>query len=209
MNILLHPAYFPNAVTLASILQGEVIWEVHDNYQKQTYRNRCIICNDRGRQLLNIPIQHTGGNQGRQATRNVRPECNSKWQRLHWRSLETAYRSAPFFEYYEDDLRDFFDQSHQTLLELNMASMQLLCGLIGIDFPQNRSTKFEEIPEEFLDGRLLVSAKSGPAVALPTYPQVFEERHGFIPDLSGLDLLFNEGPSALEYLSQIQLPWHA
>lgn len=209
MKIVLHPAYFPNAITMACLVQNEVVWEVCDNYQKQTYRNRCIISNDRGRQMLNIPIQHTGRSGGRQQTQMVKPEDNYHWQRLHWRSLETAYRSAPYFEYYEEELKDFFNCSHNNLLNLNLASIELLCQLINCNFIKSTTSVFSIEHPDLIDARFLISAKSNPIIKLPQYPQVFEERHGFIPDLSVLDLLFNEGPNSLTYLKAIALPWNA
>ena len=104
MRLLLHPSYFPNIATFAAMIQNEVRWEVEDNYQKQTYRNRCYICTDKGRHLLNIPIKHVGGDQGRQKYKEVLVDNDYPWQRNHWRTLQTAYRTSPFFEFYEDDL---------------------------------------------------------------------------------------------------------
>jgi len=208
MKILLQPTYFPNATTLACMVQDKVVWEIQDNYQKQTYRNRCMICNDRGKQLLNIPIQHSGSKTGRQITRNVITDKSYNWQRQHWRSLETAYRAAPFFEYYEDELSNFFHQKHETLLSINLASIKLLCRLLDCSFSESFTESFELNPEDLQDARFLVSSKSGPAISLPRYAQVFEDRLGFVSDLSALDLLFNEGPQAQNYLRNLRLPWH-
>ena len=209
MEVLLHPTYFPNSLSMACLAQGPVRWEACDNYQKQTYRNRCYICNDRGRQLLNIPIRHVGGSGGRQLFREVRIDNGYNWQRQHWRSLETAYRSAPFFEYYEADLQPLFERPFDHLLDLNLATIGVLCDLLGIEFPEAVTESFEESPATLRDGRFLVSAKAGPPMPMPHYPQVFEDRHGFIPDLSVLDLLFNEGTAASDYLQRLQLPWDA
>ena len=209
MEVLLHPTYFPNCLSMACLARGPVVWEACDNYQKQTYRNRCYVCNDRGRQLLNIPIRHVGGSNGRQLFRDVRIDNGYNWQRQHWRSLETAYRSAPFFEYYEAGLLPLFEQPFDFLLDLNLATIETLCSFLGLEFPQTRTEQYNPEPEAMRDGRFLVSAKAGPAAPLPRYPQVFEDRHGFIPDLSVLDLLFNEGTAATDYLQRLQLPWDA
>lgn len=208
MEALLHPAYFPTSLTMACLAQGPVRWEAWDNFQKQTYRNRCYICNDRGRQLLNIPVKHVGGSTGRQLTREVRIDNGYNWQRLHWRGLETAYRSAPFFEYYEADLQPLFERRFDRLLDLNLATIEVLCGLLEIDFPTATTAQYEATPEGLADGRFLVSAKAGAPAPLPPYPQVFEDRHGFVPDLSVLDLLFNEGTGATDYLEGLILPWN-
>ncbi|MDC6354824.1 MULTISPECIES: WbqC family protein [unclassified Robiginitalea] len=205
MGSLLHPVYFPNIRTMAHLARGPVTWEVWDNYQKQTYRNRCYICADRGRQMLNIPIRHTGKQNGRQLYREVCPDNSYPWQRQHWRGLQTAYRSAPFFEFYEADLEPLFTTRFESLLELNLASTALLCDLLGLGMPQEQTESYREEPEGLTDRRRLVDAKSDTGSGLPPYPQVFGERHGFIGNVSCLDLLFNEGPSAREYLLQLPI----
>ncbi len=209
MDFLMHPAYFPNTVSMAALVQGPVRWEVRDNYQKQTYRNRCYIATDRGRLMLNIPIRHVGGTTGRQRFREVRIDNTYPWQRQHWRSLETAYRSAPFFEYYESELKPLFETRYDLLLELNLATIEKLCGLLQVPFPKAQTATYRPPVGEVHDLRFLVKAKGGVPVPMPPYTQVFQERHGFLPHLSTLDLLFNEGTAAREYLESILLPWHA
>jgi hypothetical protein len=190
------------------VLQQEVVWEVWDNFQKQTYRNRCYIATDRGRLLLNIPIRHVGGTQGRQSYRNVQIDNSYPWQRQHWRSLETAYRSAPFFEFYEADISPLFETDFPHLLDLNLATIEVLCTLLQIPVPISRTTSYLREPKGIRDARSFVLAKGKEPGAVPAYAQVFQERHGFLPNLSTLDLLFNEGPAAKDYLKAIQLPWH-
>lgn len=206
MAILLHPVYFPNCLTMAHLAQREVIWEIRDNYQKQTYRSRCYICTDRGRHMLNIPIRHVGGHTGRQLYREVRVDNSYNWQRQHWRGLQTAYRSAPFFEYYEADLYPLFDTRYKWLLDLNLATTGAMCRLAGLNMPGQRTQRYDPEPQGLEDGRYLVDAKSGPFATFEKYPQVFGERHGFIPNVSTLDLLFNLGPASGEYLQRTELP---
>jgi hypothetical protein len=209
MNLLMHPGYFPNCITMACLVQGQVTWEVWDNYQKQTYRNRCYIATDRGRLMLNIPIRHVGGSTGRQHYREVRIENSYPWQRQHWRSLQTAYRAAPFFEYYEADLSPLFETTYSFLLDLNLATIELVCTLLQRPFPRAQTTSFMTTPEGIQDARSLIEAKREDPCPVPQYTQVFQERHGFLPNLSVLDLLFNEGTGAVGYLKSIQLPWNA
>ena len=209
MEVLLHPTYFPNLVSMACLAHGPVLWEAWDNYQKQTYRNRCYICNDRGKQLLNIPIRHVGGAQGRQPFREVQIDNSYNWQRQHWRSLETAYRSAPFFEFYEGELAPLFERRFDSLMELDLATIETVCSLLDLNFTETCTAQYEPEPPGVRDGRFLVSAKAGAAAPVPHYPQVFGDRHGFIPDLSVLDLLFNEGTAASDYLRHLKLPWDA
>ncbi|MBC2839237.1 WbqC family protein [Robiginitalea sp. SC105] len=205
MAELLHPVYFPNCLTLSRVARAEVVWEVWDNYQKQTYRNRCYICTDQGKQMLNLPIRHTGGTSGRQRYRDVCLDNTYNWQRQHWRGLQTAYRSAPFFEFYEADLLPLFESRFDRLLELNLATVEILCKLLGLEFPVRKTEKYEAAPTGVADLRFLVDAKSEIPAELPPYPQVFTQRHGFIPNVSALDLLFNEGPATRDYLMQVQL----
>ncbi|MGB5654637.1 MAG: WbqC family protein [Robiginitalea sp.] len=209
MEVLVHPGYFPNCLTMAVIAQRDVIWEVWDNFQKQTYRNRCYIATDQGSLMLNIPIRHVGGKTGRQPFREVHIENSAPWQRQHWRGLATAYRSAPFFEYYEEDLRPLFEKPFSFLMELNLETISAMCSLLNLPFPASRSARFETQPEGKLDGRLLISAKEKISISMAEYTQVFQERHGFLKNLSTLDLLFNLGPAARDYLMAQELPWDA
>ena len=206
MELLLHPTYFPNVISLRCLQEGGVVWEVWDNFQKQTYRNRCYICTDRGQQMLTIPIRHNGGAIGRQRYRDVQIDNTYPWQRQHWRSLETAYRAAPYFEYYEAPLKAIFQQEFKTLLALNLSTARLLCEMLDIEFPEATSTTYEAEPEGKRDLRILANAKTMPETDFPSYPQVFDDRHPFVPNLSGLDLLFNEGKRAGEYINKLFLP---
>ncbi|MGW9686822.1 WbqC family protein [Flagellimonas sp. 2504JD1-5] len=199
-KILLHPAYFPSIATFAIIAQKEVVWEAHDNFQKQTYRNRCYICTDRGKHMLNIPIKHVGGSEGRQKYSEVQIDDSYTWRKLHWRTLETAYRTSPFFEFYEDDLKPIFQGTTSSLFDFNLKTIQVISDCIGIQVSTNKTTSFEKKTTQYHDRRILVEAKKKLPIEMNAYPQVFEERHGFVPNLSILDLLFNEGTNALAYL---------
>lgn len=193
---------------MACLVQGEVLWEAWDNYQKQTYRNRCYICTDRGRLMLNIPIRHVGGRHGRQRFREVLIDNTYPWQRQHWRSLETAYRSAPFFEFYETEVRPLYETPFDSLMAWDLATIQLLCRLLDIPYPEAQTESYKEEVTPRVDARGLIHAKTGLDGPQPPYHQVFEDRHGFLPAMSTLDLLFNEGPQAREYLRTLTLPAH-
>lgn len=185
---------------MAILAQQDVLWEVHDNFQKQTYRNRYHICTDQGLHKLSIPIKHVGGKDGRQKYRDVKIENSYRWQLQHWRTLQTAYRTSPFFEFYEDDLAPLFEKPFKFLLDFNWESIGLLSEAIQFE-PQTESTS--NYTTNFQDGkdyRYLVNAKKEVGVDFEPYNQVFGDRHGFVFNTSTLDLLFNEGPSALAYL---------
>jgi hypothetical protein len=200
LKALLHPAYFPNIATMATIVKFEVCWETQDNFQKQTFRNRCHICTDLGKHLLSIPINHAGGPHGRQKTRDVTIDQSSHWQRQHWRSLQTAYRTSAFFEYYEDDLAPLYNKKFKFLLDFNLRTIEFLTDSLGIEAPTEETITYSKIWDEGLDCRFLANAKSRVSLVQPTYFQVFGDRHGFIQNTSTLDLLFNEGPNSLDYL---------
>ena len=205
MKVLLHPTYFPDIATFSTLAQRDVVWEVHDNYQKQTYRNRCYISTDQGKLMLNIPIKHVGGKQGRQKYRDVRIENEYPWQRQHLKTLQTAYRTSPYFEFYEDEFIPIFERNFKFLLDMNLEIIALLCDILGMEFYSDKSESYRIEPKESFDGRFLVHAKQEIDFEQVPYPQVFDDRHDFVKNASILDLLFNEGTNALEYLRRQSL----
>ncbi len=201
-GILVHPTYFPSIAQMVAIAQAKrIIFEIEDNYQKQTYRNRTYIAHTNGRLLLNIPIKHSKVGK-RQKTKEVEIETNFPWQSQHWKSLQTAYRTSPYFEFYEDDLKPLFEYPARTLLEHNFKTFKTVCYLLGLelDFKIEKTTYYEVMPNAVTDLRFLVNAKQEKKFNLTPYTQVFENHHGFLPNLSILDLIFNEGTNALSYL---------
>lgn len=202
MNTLLHPTYFPSISHFVAIAQSEnVTFEVEDNFQKQTNRNRTYIYSPNGIQLLNIPIKHSKEN--RQKTKDIKIEPEFDWQKQHFKSLETAYRSSPFFEFFEDDLRPIFDRKYIFLLDLNFEVLEIVlkCMRMKVDFA--RTTEyFHEIEDDSVnDLRNLVEGKKDNST-FQNYTQVFDDKYGFINNLSVLDLLFNEGKYAMDYLKE-------
>ncbi len=203
-SILVHSTYFPTIVQMAAIVQAShVVFETEDNYQKQTYRNRCYIAHNNGKLLLNIPIKHTKSGK-RQKTKDVITENSFPWQSQHWKSLQNAYRTSPFFEYYEDELKPIFYSPVTSLLKFNNKTFELLCELLDISINTSETKKYEE-ESSINDLRFLVDAKSKKEYSLQAYTQVLESNHGFLPNLSVLDLLFNEGPNAVQYLESQKL----
>ncbi|WP_103070244.1 WbqC family protein [Aquimarina sediminis] len=197
---LLHPTYFGPIAHYAAIAQSDkVIFENEDNYQKQTYRNRTYIYGANGKLLLSIPIKHNG-KERRQLYRDVRIENDFKWQLLHWKSLESAYRTSPFFEYYEDELVHLFKKPKEFLLDFNYECRQVIMDCLQLETPFSKTNSYSKNPTEAIDLRDLVNAKKGKSYNFQHYIQVFEDKQGFISNLSILDLLFNEGTNALSYL---------
>lgn len=203
-KILIHPSYFPSVLQMVAVAQTkEVVLEVHGNYQKQTYRNRTYIAHNNGKLLLNIPVKHTKDGI-RQQMQTVVVENDFPWQSHHWKSIRTAYRTSPFFEYYEDDLEHLFTEPVHGLLDLNLKIFDLLLELLGISAQVSKTETFERTPE-IQDLRTLIEVKSKREYSFSSYTQVLQAHHGFLPNLSVLDLIFNEGPAALNYLESQEI----
>ena len=130
MNILLHPTYFPSISHFAAMAKADTItFETEDNFQKQTNRNRMYIYSPNGIQLLNIPVKHT--KEVHQKFKDVKIENAFNWQKQHFKSLEAAYRTSPFFEYFEDDIRPVFEKQHTFMMDLNFQIMEIVTDCLG------------------------------------------------------------------------------
>ena len=203
MNILLHPTYFPSISQYTALLQAETItFEKEDNFQKQTNRNRMYIYSPNGIQMLNIPVKHS--REPHQKYKDVKIENTFDWQKNHFKSLEAAYRTSPFFEFFEDDMRTIFEKKHEFMMDLNFKIFEIINDCLGITLPYTTTEEYFHEVEKYTDFRLLANGKKDTFVNEP-YTQVFNEKHGFIPNLSILDLLFNEGRHAKDYLLEQKL----
>lgn len=201
MNILLHPTYFPSISHFVAMSQANTItFEMEDNFQKQTNRNRMYIYSPNGIQLLNIPVKHSKNNP-HQKYKNIKIEHAFGWQKIHFKSLEAAYRSSPFFEYFEDDLMPIFEKKHNFLIDLNFEILQILKDCLGMNLTYHKTQEYFHQIEGIKDFRYLANGKKDLTV-FKEYTQVFEEKRGFQNNLSILDLLFNEGRYALDYLKR-------
>jgi hypothetical protein len=182
----------------------KIVFEMEDNFQKQTNRNRTYIYSPNGIQLLNIPVKHS--KQIHQKTKDVKIETDFDWQKQHFKSLEAAYRSSPFFEYFEDEIRPVFEKKHAFLLDLNFEAIDIVSKCLRMKVEYDTTTEyFHEVDSNtVLDFRTLANGKKDDSKFEP-YTQVFEEKHGFLNNLSILDLLFNEGRYALDYLKSQKL----
>ena len=199
MNIIIHPTYFPNIAHFVALTKAnDVTFEVDDNFLKQTYRNRTYIYGANGKLALNIPVIHTQKN--RQKYRDVKIFNDTKWQELHWKSLLSAYRTSPFFQFYEDELQPLFSMKTEYILDYNLKCFEVVCECLQLDLKISKSEDYHKTIENTDDYRFLVNAKKEQPQSFDTYTQVFNEKHGYIPNLSILDLLFNEGPNAVNYL---------
>lgn len=205
MSILIHPTYFPSISHFVAMIKADTIQlEVEDNFQKQTYRNRMYIYSPNGLQMLNIPVSHSRKHQN-QKYKDLQIDYAEKWQKIHFKSLEAAYRSSPFFEYFIDDLLPLYEKKYNFLLDYNLLILEVLQDCLGISLNTAQTIEYtKETTSPIKDYRYLVNSKKTHHNFAP-YTQVFDHKHGFINDLSILDLLFNEGRYALDYLREQNL----
>ncbi|MET3027671.1 WbqC family protein [Flavobacterium sp. UW10123] len=198
MNSLILPTYFPSISHFAVIAQSDSItFEMEDNFQKQTNRNRTYIYSPNGIQLLNIPVKHSKATH--QKTKDILIENEFDWQKQHFKSLEAAYRSSPFFEYFEDDIAPIFEKKHQFLMDLNFEVLDVVTKCLRMKLEFGKTAEYFHEVTDFTDFRYLANGKKD-VNTFEKYTQVFDDKHGFINNLSVLDLLFNEGKFAMDYL---------
>ena len=210
MKQLIHPAYFPGILSYSLMTSGSpVLFEVSDFYEKQTYRNRMYIQSANAKQMLSVQVKHTHSD-GKQLYKDVQISNDFDWQKLHWRSLETAYRTSPYFEFYEDDLMPLFERKYKYLIDLNLESIQTINNLLELEVSFELTDNYKQQYDNTTDLRFLKNAKKEPVIVkkFPQYTQMFLDRHEFMPNLSILDLLFMEGPNAISYLEMIRTLWH-
>lgn len=177
--------------------------EQFENFPKQTYRNRYKISGANGMISLVVPVVKGRGR--KIVIKDLQISYDTDWQRNHWRTIFSAYNSSPFFEYYQDDMRPFFEKKWKYLLDFNQKALHTLCELLELEPQLQLTTDFEAVPGDTLNLREAITPKSHKAAPdahfFPQlYTQVFADRFGFTPNLSILDLLFNEGPNSMNVL---------
>jgi hypothetical protein len=205
MNILIHPTYFPSISHFVALVQSDkIVFEMEDNFQKQTNRNRTYIYSPNGIQILNIPVKHS--KQIHQKTKDVKIENDFDWQKQHFKSLEAGYRSSPFFEFFEDDIRPIFEKKHTFLMDLNFETFELItkCMRLKLDYKITTEYFHELDSQKVFDFRILANGKKDPS-QFEMYKQVFDDKCGFLNNLSVLDLVFNEGKFTMDYLRNQKL----
>lgn len=199
--ILLSTAYFPPISWMSLLYQHqEIVIDLNETYPKQTFRNRCQIATTNGLMDLSVPIKKPNGNQTK--TKETQIDYQQNWPLLHWKSIKTAYQSSPFFLYYQDEVEALFHKKHETLFELNEQIIQEISSLIGFSAKINYSAEFIHLDTLKDDYRFSIHPKKNNPFIMESYHQVFEEKFGYLENLSILDLLFNEGPESIYILEK-------
>lgn len=205
-----------NTIALTSFYAGNIqyysklahyptcVIDMCQHYEKQTYRNRCRIATANGPMDLTIPVVKPYGNKTIDKEVKIADES---WQKVHWRALESAYKNSPFFMYYEDDFRPFYQKRYTYLTDFNQALQACICQLIGIQNTITESDCF--LTQSTLDYRNSIHTKHPAAdkhYSIVPYYQVFEQKYGFIANLSIFDLLFNMGNESILVLQKSFVP---
>lgn len=192
--------YLPPVDYFSEIVQNkdQLFIENAENFEKQSYRNRASIHSPNGKLDLIVPV--IKGSKNHTIVKDVRISYDFKWQRLHLLSLQTSYRSSAYFEFYEDDLTPFYEKKWEFLFDYNQELLNLMLRFLKIKTEYNYTNNFEKDAFGNADFRNSIHPKRAVSQNIKTYFQVFEDRNGFLPNLSIVDLLFNQGPQSIKYL---------
>ncbi|MGI9527264.1 MAG: WbqC family protein [Weeksellaceae bacterium] len=190
--------FFPTIRYMKDWIQAEYpVLDNYENMQKQSYRTRCYIVGPNGRQMLSVPTQKN--NQSRRI-KDIKICYAEAWRKEHFKTLEAAYRSSPYFEYYEDIFQDILNQEFDFLFDLNYYILERILKIVQVNDKIEKTNQYYDRCE--MDYREAYQARKEP-VLIPAYPQVFEEKLGFKTDLSIIDLICNQGPESLFYLKNL------
>lgn len=198
MEILIPSSYLGPIQQYAWMLRADTTYvEQYDHYQKQTFRNRCIIAAADGALPLTIPVEKYDGSKC--PMKDIRISDHGNWRHLHWNALVSAYQATPFFEYYQDEFRPFYEKKFEFLIDFNEALDAKIFELIDLHPVIKRTIAYGE-PAAEVDLRSAITPKHPreDSIFIPQpYYQVFQQKYGFLPNLSIVDLLFNMGPESL------------
>ena len=195
--IHLVPSYLPSLIYYWHIVNSNVIFNLSTKYQKQTTRNRCMIMSANGPQKLIIPVRHSNKENEILHDHNVKIDNTQNWKVKHWKSIQNAYRSSPFFEFYEEGFFKVFFNNEKLLYSFNMNIISHINNILGVQ--KNIEISNRKISHEKYDKKLM-NIKKYLCYNVPPYNQVFMSKFKFIPNLSILDLIFNMGPKSINYL---------
>lgn len=192
--LILSTAYYPPVQYFTEIVKSsKVIIEQHETYPKQTYRNRCYIYSANGVLPISIPVER--GSFHKVKIRDIKIDNSRKWQREHIHAIRSAYNSSAFFEFYAEQVLKPIESNYKYLIDLNMDILDILFNILEINISMQKTASFiKEYSDDYCDMRYTLLPKSEPTFNPGEYFQVFSPVHGFKPNLSIIDLLFNMGP---------------
>lgn len=203
MKQILLPIFYLPPISWFSVFldsDNDIILEQYENFPKQTYRNRTTIYGANGKLPLIIPISHNG----KREIKDIEISYAENWQKLHWKSIKTAYQSTPYFEFFEDKLKNIFEKQTILLKDFNLNALKIILSIL-------KTEKDYVMTEEYIktshtqDFREKFSAKQDSEMEMREYYQSFSDKNGFIKDLSILDLICNIGPESLTYIKNIKI----
>ena len=198
MKSILLPTYFPSLLFWKIILKNDFFWMKNSYYKKQTLRNRMFIHGANGKLMLSIPIRHSGINQKRFYD-DVSIDSSSDWKKNHFKSIKIAYQSSPYFEFYEEDLKNFYQVETSNLYNFNLKSVELVLKWLEMG-TNNRTINFNiEIYKQSKNIKEIDNREIKKKTNIK-YIQTFEDKNGFIDGLSILDMIFNCGPKTKDYI---------
>lgn len=203
MQKVLLPIFYLPPVSWFSVFNNEnseIVFEKHEHFPKQTYRNRANIFGANGKLSLIIPINHNG----KRELKDIEISYAERWQNLHWKSIKTAYQSSPYFEYYENKLAKIYENQSRFLVDFNLNTLEILQDILKTNKEFSFTEEYFKTPEQ-KDFREFFSAKKEPDFEQEEYYQTFSDKLGFIKDLSVIDLICNLGPEANSYIKKLSV----
>ena len=201
MNTVIHPTYFPNIQIFKNIVNSKnLFFEINDNYVKQTFRNRTSIYTANGKLDMTIPVKFSSSK--KEKLKDIKICDNSNWQNIHIKSIQTAYNNSPYFDFFEEYFIDFFKKKYKFLIDVNINSIKIIFEILEKELDYN----FTEVYiREYIDSIDLRNLSNKPKlktkVDFKKYNQVFDEDHGFIKNLSSIDLIFNKGLNSVDFIN--------
>ena len=200
MKIIIHPTYFPNIDLLSQLIKSEnILFEISDKYIKQTLRNRTEIHAANGKLILSIPVKYSSSK--KEKYKDIKICYNSSWQKIHLKSIESAYRNSPYYDFFEDYFIKFFNKKEKFLIDANIKSIEVIYGILDMKMKYDLTNDYKNKLENYTDYRKLVDSNYDEKMSKINYSQVFQEKNGFISGLSSLDIIFNKGLESLDYIN--------
>ncbi|KUJ56271.1 WbqC family protein [Chryseobacterium aquaticum] len=200
-NVLLPVFYLPPISWFSVFLdpENEIIFEQYESFPKQTFRNRTNIYGANGKLSLIIPINHNG----KREFKDIEISYREDWMNIHWKSIKTAYQSSPYFEFYEDKFKVLYEVKEKYLLDFNLKSIDIIQKILKTEKAQSLNEEYIKNPEE-INFREQFSPKIPSVFDMEEYYQTFTDKHGFLKDLSIIDLICNKGPESVTYIKNIK-----